>query len=152
MRYLTTLLLPPLLTLGAMPGEVLSGPLPEPAGQVTTLAGAVWLRGPVQESEAHLGQAVIPGMLIRTGPAGRIGVMLSDGTRIGIGPYSELSLDEYRFDPARGEFRMAANLARGTMSLTAGSIGRLDPRGIRLNTPDGQVRVRDAHALLKVGP
>lgn len=152
MRYLTSLLLPPLLMFSAVPGDVLSSPLPEPAGQVATLAGEAWLRGPFEESEAHLGQAIMPGTLIRTGSGGRVGVMLSDGTRIGIGPYSEVSFDEYRFDPARGEFRMAANLARGTMSLTAGSIGRLDPRGIRLNTPDGQVRVRDAHALLKVGP
>lgn len=152
MRYLTTLLLPLLLALGMAPGEVLSAPLPEPAGQVTTLRGEAWLRGRGQEDSAHLQQAILPGMALRTGRGGGVGVLLGDGTRIGLGPNSEFRLDEYRFDPSRGEFRLAGTLARGTLSLTSGSIGRLDSRGIRLNTPDGQVRVRDAQALLKVGP
>jgi len=152
MRYLMTLLLPLLLVLGMVSHEALAAPLPEPAGQVTTLRGEAWLRGRAQEDRAHLQQAIVPGMTMRTGRGGGIGVILGDGTRIGLGPYSELRLDEYRFDPLRGEFRLAASLARGTLSLTSGSIGRLDPRGIRLYTPDGQVRVRDAQALLKVGP
>ena len=152
MRYLTTLLLPLLLGLGMSPPAALSAPLPEPAGQLTTLRGEAWLRGRGQEDAAHLFQAIVPGMTMRTGRGGRIGMTLGDGTRIGLGPHSEFRLDEYRFDPARGDFRLAASLARGTLSLSSGSIGRLDPRGIRLNTPDGQVRVRDAQALLKVGP
>ena len=151
MRYLATLLLPPLLVLGLMPGEALPTPLPEPGGQLTTVRGEAWVHGRAQESAAHLGQALLPGMLMRTGAGGRIGVIFGDGTRIGLGPHSEFRLDEYRFDPARGEFRFAASLAHGTLSLTSGSIGRLDPRGVRLTTPDGQVRVRDAQALLKVG-
>lgn len=152
MRYLVPLLLIPLLALATSPGEASAASLPEPAGQVATLRGEAWLRGRGQEDRAHLHQAVLPGMVLRTGRNGALGVIFSDGTRIGLGPHSEFSLDEYRFDPSRGQFRLAASLARGSLSLSSGSIGRLDPRGIRLDTPSGQVRVRDAQALLKVGP
>lgn len=152
MRYLSLLLIPLLLALAAVPGAALPAALPEPAGRVTTLRGEAWLQGRGPESAVHHGQAILPGMLLRTGARAGVGVLLSDGTRLGLGPHSEFVLDDYRFDPARGEFRLAASLSRGSLSLTSGSIGRLDPRGIRLNTPDGQVRVRDAQALLRVGP
>ncbi len=77
---------------------------------------------------------------------------MGDGSVLSFGPDSELTLDDYRFAPASDELRLRATLNRGTLSLIAGDMARLDPQAIAVETPEGRVGVRGGQVLLKVKP
>lgn len=124
--------------------------LPEPVGHVARVEGPAYLSSRGYTNAARMGQAIVPGVALNTGAEGALGLILGDGTLLSVGPGSELVLDEYRFAPARDELRLHATLRRGTLNLIAGDMARLDPQAIRIETPEGPVRVRGGQLLLKV--
>ncbi|WP_313026869.1 FecR domain-containing protein [Pseudomonas lopnurensis] len=124
--------------------------LPEPSGHVARVAGAAYVSSRGHTNAAKVGQAVLPGVALSTGDDGALGVILNDGSVLSFGPHSELTLEEYRFAPARDELRLRATLRRGTLSLIPGDIARLDPLAIAVDTPEGRVQVRGGHVLMMV--
>lgn len=124
--------------------------LPEPSGHVARVAGAAYVSSRGHTNAAKVGQAIVPGVALSTGAEGALGVILNDGSVLSFGPHSELTLEEYRFDPARDELRLRATLDRGTLNLIAGDMARLDPRAIELDTPEGRVAVRGGQVLMRV--
>lgn len=152
MRYFRLSLLYPMLLLALAQDAALAQRLPEQIGHLTRLSGSASFEWRGRSDVAHLGQAVVVGMRLRTGADGALAIVLGDGTLLALGPHSDLTLADYRFDPAKQQFRLDAELARGTLSFTSGAMSRLDPEAVTLTTPDGSIRVRDAQLLLKVGP
>jgi hypothetical protein len=150
MRYLKLSLLYPLLLLGLLQAAAVAQPLPERIGHLARVSGTVSFVWRGRSDVANLGQAIVPGMRLRTGAGGAAAVLLDDGTLLALGSHSELVVEQYLFDPARQRFRLAVVLNRGTLSFSSGAIGRLDPEAVSLTTPVGKVRVRDANLLLKV--
>ena len=71
-------------------------------------------------------------------------------TIFGMGPESELTVDEFLFDPGAGKFSLVARMIRGTFSYLSGMIGKLSPGSTRIETPSGIVGVRGTHFLAKV--
>ncbi|MCQ4263063.1 hypothetical protein CXK91_09410 [Stutzerimonas stutzeri] len=126
--------------------------LPEPIGHVARVEGAAYISSRGHTNAAKVGQAIVPGVALSTGAKGALGVILGDGSVLSFGPYSELTLDDYRFVPAKDELRLRAMLTRGTLSLISGDMARLDPQAIVIETPEGRVRVRGGHVLMKVSP
>lgn len=145
-----------LVALLAWAGLIRSGPswaerLAEPAGYLLKVERAAYLEGRGQRQAAAVGQALLPGMTLVTGRGGALGAVLSDGTRLAVGPHTALTLLDYRFDPARRDLRLRARLAGGTLSLTAGDIARLAPGAVEIDTAEGPVRIDGpAHVLLRV--
>lgn len=150
MRYLKISLLFPLLLLGLWQDAAFAQPLPQRIGHLASVSGAVSLVWRGRSDVAHLGQAIVTGMRLRTGAGAAAAMLLDDGTSLALGPHSELVVEQYQFDPAGQRFRLAVALSRGTLSFSSGAIGRLDPEAVTLATPAGKVRVREANLLLKV--
>ena len=132
------------------PAALIAEPLPEPAGHVARVAGEVFVTSRGVTSVAQQGQAVVEGMTLQTGTMGGLAVIFEDGTIMSFGPDSEMQLARYRFVPASETFALEARFERGTLSVVSGAIARLDPDAIRMETPDGGVRIHAGHALLKV--
>ncbi len=126
--------------------------LPEPIGHVARVEGAAYISSRGHTNAAKVGQAIVPGVALSTGAEGALGVILGDGSVLSFGPHSELTLDDYRFAPARDELRLRATLNRGTLNLISGDMARLDPQAIAVETPQGRVRVRGGQVLMKVNP
>ena len=146
LRFLLALAL--LACLGVAPAS--AELLPESAGHVARVVGEAYVTRLGNTNPAAVGQAVVDGMTLHTGPAGSLAVILLDGTVMSFGPSSRLTLERYSFHPASETFRMNASFRQGTLSLTVGAIARLDPEAISLTTPQGRVNVHGGHALLKV--
>ncbi|MFC3607580.1 FecR domain-containing protein [Stutzerimonas tarimensis] len=125
--------------------------LPEVIGYVRSVGEPANFTSRGQTNTARVGQGVLRGALLQTGPGGSLGLVLNDGTRLSLGPRSELHLDRYRFEPARGALAFEASLSRGSLSLVSGDIARLKPGAVRLHTPQGEmVLAGEAHLLVRL--
>ncbi len=130
-------------------GAPADGPA-EPIGHVKTVVGDAWVGVPGAEVTARVGTPLHIGATMKTGPGASLGVTLRDETVISIGPDSEVSVDEFLFDPSAGDLKLGANMVRGTLNFISGWIARLKPDAQTVTTPTGMIGVRGTHFLVKI--
>ena len=121
-------------------------------GHVKTVVGEAWVG--VRESivAAQVGTPVLVGSTLKTGPEGSLGVTLNDETVISIGPDSEVSVEEFAFNPEAGDLKLGASMVRGTLNFISGLIAKMRPEAQTVRTPTGMIGVRGTHFLVKVTP
>lgn len=119
-------------------------------GYVKTVHGdaSVLLAGNAVPAEP--GTALHIGSVLRTGKQGSLGVIFKDNTIMSIGPETEIAIDEYLYAPDKGDLKLGASLARGTLNYVSGLIAKLKPEAMTLKTPSGIIGVRGTHFLAKV--
>lgn len=105
-----------------------------------------------QTTPAKPGMALQRGMLLKTGTPGGMGVIFKDSTTLSIGPDTELWVDEYVFAPGKGELKLGASLAKGSLYYISGVIAKLKPESVTVKTPTGMIGVRGTQFLAKVDP
>ena len=76
--------------------------------------------------------------------------MLTDDTSISQGSGSELSLDDYAFEPKEGKFALVLRMIKGTFSYITGQIVKLAPESARVHTPDATIAVRGTKLLIQI--
>ena len=123
-----------------------------PAGRVKLVSGAAFIVRERRPTPARTGEAVYEADGLTTGPDGRIGVTLRDGTRVSLGPGSEVRLDRFLYSPADGQFAFVLNILRGIAAYASGHIAKLSPDAVRLETPTAIVGVRGTRLAIRVGP
>lgn len=99
---------------------------------------------------ARPGSPVAIGSLIVTDADSSAGIALKDNTLLALGQQSRLSIDEFRFAPARGALGLVATIARGTLDFVSGMIARLRPESVVVRTPTSTIGVRGTHFAVKV--
>jgi len=87
---------------------------------------------------------------LKTGHDGSVGIILRDDTIFSLGPDSTLDMQEFRFDPQKGDFSLVCRLLRGTFIFISGVIAKLSPESIKLETPDGTVAIRGTRLAIRV--
>jgi len=88
------------------------------------------------------GMPVQTGYVLKTGPQGSMGVTFRDNTMMSFGPDTELVVDEYLYAPGKGDLKLGATMARGTLQYISGVIAKLKPDAVTLKTPVGIIGVR----------
>jgi hypothetical protein len=81
-----------------------------------------------------------------------MGVVLRDDTRLSLGPETEIRIDQFVFAPAKGHLALVLKMARGVMSFVSGTIAKLSPDAVRIETPVAVLGVRGTQFLAKVEP
>ena len=99
---------------------------------------------------ATVGLPVLESDGLRTGDDGRLGVTLKDDTRVSLGPGSEVRLDSFLYDPAKGRLGLALKFIRGVTAYVSGRIAKLSPDSVRLETPAAIVGVRGTTLTIRV--
>lgn len=99
---------------------------------------------------AVVGTPLYVGSTVKTGASGSLGVTLEDNTVMSFGPNSELTLDEFLFEPAQDDLKLSAKITHGTLDYISGTIAKLKPEAVEINTPTGTIGVRGTHFLVKV--
>lgn len=140
----------PLLGLALSAMNVHANEAAEPIGYVMTVKGEAFVGTAGKTIAAAVGTPVTIGAQLKTGATGSMGVTLKDNTVMSFGPNTELTVDEFLFDPAQGELRLGAKLSRGTLDFISGVIAKLKPEAVKLKTPTGTIGVRGTHFLVKV--
>jgi len=90
-----------------------------------------------------LGQTVIFNEEITTDGRGLVQILLLDGTTFTVGPNSQLTIDEFVYNPATGDAKVVASVAKGAFRFIGGQTSRR-PDGATINTPVGTIGIRGA--------
>ncbi|MCK9261382.1 MAG: FecR family protein [Azoarcus sp.] len=120
-------------------------------GYVKTSSGTVVLVNDGQPVSVTVGTPVRIGDHLRTAANSSVGLTLRDNTMLSLGPDSELSIDEYLFEPTREELRLAARLLHGTLQFISGVIAKLKPEAVSIETPSATIGVRGTRFVVKAG-
>lgn len=121
-------------------------------GRVKIATGAAFVVRAGTSLPATPGLTLLETDSLKTGADGRLGVSLSDDTRISLGPDSEARLSRYRYAPADGALALVLNFIRGAAVYASGQIAKLSPDAVRLETPAAIVGVRGTTVALRVAP
>jgi hypothetical protein len=123
------------------------------AGSVSTVQGAAVVRRGVEAIPASEGMHLMANDVLQTLGDGHLGAILQDGTRIGLGPNTELKIDRFVYEPADGKFALLLRLKRGVMAFISGRIARLAPDSVSVETPVGVLGLRGTHFAVSIeGP
>jgi hypothetical protein len=132
-----------LAALPAAPARPTLGPS-DPVGLVDGVAGDVFFgRADGSYVAAEKDTPLYAGDVIQTG-AGRIALVLADGTRVSLGAETELGIERVLFDPARKSGEITLTLEAGAASFIAGDIARGSFDAFTLHTPSAIVGARAA--------
>lgn len=143
-----TLPLSALACLQLTAGALAQSPVPL-AGRVKVASGSASIVRAGQVLAATVGAEVHEADLLRTGPDGRLSVMLKDESRLSLGPGSELALTRFAYSPQEARLGLGVRLAHGVLSYVSGLIAKLAPDAVRLETPTSIIGVRGTHVLVR---
>ncbi|MEW6294608.1 MAG: FecR domain-containing protein [Pseudomonadota bacterium] len=124
----------------------------EPIGYVKTASGEAFVVTAQASTPAQPGVPVYLGSRLKTGPQGSIGVTFKDETVVACGPDTELTIDEYLYQPSQGNLALVTNLLRGSLNYVSGVIAKLKPDAVSVKTPTGTIGIRGTHFVARVEP
>ncbi|HSL23448.1 MAG TPA: FecR family protein [Vicinamibacterales bacterium] len=119
-------------------------------GSVKSVTGAAFIVRAGQDLPLALGQSIVEGDTVRTGPDSRVGVTFKDGTRLALGANTELRVTSFAYAPAEGRLGFVARLARGVAAYVSGRIAELAPGTVKIETPASVIGIRGTHLLIGV--
>jgi len=120
------------------------------AGSVKTALGASVVRRGAETLPIHEGMHLLVDDILQTSADGRLGVIFQDGTRISVGPGTEVKIDRFLYEPAVGRFALLLRLARGVLTYVSGKIAKFSPQSVSVQTPVGIVGLRGTHFAVSV--
>ena len=132
----------------------LSGLLPPGTAQafvgvVKTVAGEAFIQRQHEKIDVAAGMEIQTADIVTTGSAGYVGLVFSDDTLISMGPRTEITIDEYLFEPREKKLSFILRLVRGTLSFISGQMAKLSPESVQLIMPAATIGVRGTHVLMK---
>jgi hypothetical protein len=120
------------------------------AGSVKTAQGGAVVRRGTETIAAREGMHLLANDVLQTPADGRLGVILQDGTRIGLGPNTELKIDTFIYEPSAGKFGLLLRLAHGVIAYLSGRIAQLAPGSVTVETPVGVLGLRGTHLAVSL--
>lgn len=122
----------------------------EQIGSVKSLVGEASITTKGNRVTARIGSPLFAGSQLKTQAASTLGVVFKDNTVMSFGPNTELVVDEYLFNPSQGKLKLGAKLVRGSLNYLSGSIAKMNPEGVTVNTPAGSIGVRGTQFVVVI--
>ena len=98
----------------------------------------------------NLGDQVVRNELIETSKVGSGQIVFLDQTTLSVAPNSNVILDKYVFDPAKGEGEIALRMTQGALRFIGGRITKSKKAIVR--TPQSTIGIRGGMALITIEP
>ncbi len=92
--------------------------------------------------QVRSGEAIFIGDRIRSGNAAAMQVVLLDETVFTIGADSDITVDEFVYNPATGAGTLTASVGRGAFRFVTGKIAQVRPESMTVKTPIATIGVR----------
>jgi hypothetical protein len=121
----------------------------EAIGQIKTESGTVTVERGGKGRPAAIGDHVYRADTLVTGPRSSVGVTFSDNSLMALGPFSRLSLDQFRFDTTTHAGAFDVTLHRGALAVKSGQIVRQTPEAMRVRTPAALLGVRGTEFVVR---
>lgn len=130
----------------AAPG---SAQAPADIGVAATVVNQVEGTVGQQTAAKRTGDKVFQDERIRTGRSSKGQLLFRDETALTVGPDSEVTLDRFVYDPARGAAKVTLNATRGVFRFISGS---LPSQAYEIRTPAGTIGVRGTIVEMILAP
>jgi hypothetical protein len=98
-----------------------------------------------------LGTDVVFNERITTEATGQTELLFLDRSSFSIGPSSEITIDQFVYDPAAGTGKLAASAAKGVFRFVGGALSK-NPDGVTIRTPTATIGLRGGICVLSVAP
>ena len=121
-------------------------------GQIKTETGSVTIERDGKSRPAAVGDRVYRADTLVTAARSSVGVTFSDNSLMALGPFSRLSLDQFRFDATTHAGAFDVTLHRGALAVKSGQIVRQTPEAMRVRTPAAVLGVRGTEFVVKAAP
>jgi len=122
----------------------------EVVGSVKNVTGEAWVITAQQRVKAQAGTPVHLGSQLKTAKSASMGVTFKDNTLMSFGPDTEMTVDEYLFEPTQGQLKLGTRLDKGSLNYVSGLIAKLKPEAVTVKTPTGTIGVRGTQFLVNV--
>jgi hypothetical protein len=119
-------------------------------GSVKTAQGGAAVRRGADTTPLREGMHLLLNDILQTAADGRLGVILQDGTRISLGPNTELKIDQFVYQPVEGKFGLLLRLGRGMLAYISGKIAQFSPESVSVQTPVGVLGLRGTHFAVSI--
>ena len=121
----------------------------ERIGQIKTETGAVTIVQAGKTRPAAVGGPVFRTDTIITAAHSSVGVTFADNSLMALGPFSRLSLDQFRFNTTTHEGAFDVSLKKGTLAIKSGQIVKQTPEAMRVRTPVAVLGVRGTEFVVR---
>ncbi|QHE86270.1 FecR family protein [Hydrogenophaga sp. BPS33] len=125
-------------------------PSAAPVGYVKNVKGTATVTTDGKVVQAQPGTPLHQGSALKTEAQSSMGVMFKDNTVMSFGPSTELTVEDYLYEPAEGKLKLGARMGKGTLNYVSGVIAKLQPEAVNVKTPSGMIGVRGTQFLVKV--
>ena len=127
----------------------------EAAGTVKTAQGTVFVERAVNGGGSakqilHVGDAVLEGDRLETGPDGAAGITLRDDSLVSLGPNAAFDLERFSFDPASNHGTFFGKVVRGAMMFVTGLVAKTSPSSMKISTPTATIGIRGTEFIVDV--
>jgi hypothetical protein len=121
----------------------------EAIGQVKTESGTVSVMRAGKSRPIAVGEHVYRTDTLVTEARSSVGVTFADNSLMALGPFSRLSLDQFRFDTTTHAGAFDVTLHRGALAVKSGQIVRQTPEAMRVRTPAALLGVRGTEFVVR---
>ena len=119
-------------------------------GRVKRSVGTAWIERSARHLPPTVGQTLLEGDTLVTGPDGRISVTFIDNTRFSAGPKSRIALAQFKFNETTHRGAFVTRVDRGSLAVISGQIATADPKAMRIRTPTSLLGVRGTRFVVNV--
>ena len=119
-------------------------------GSIKTVQGGGVVRRGAEVLPVAQGMHLLLEDVIQTPADGRLGLILQDGTRISLGPNSELQVRQFVYQPAQGKCSLLLRLARGVMAYVSGKIAQFAGDSVSVETPVAVLGLRGTYCAVRI--
>jgi hypothetical protein len=119
-------------------------------GYAKTVTGNASVTRAGTATKIQPGTPIRMGDTLKTSAGSSLGITFKDNTVMSFGPDTEVTVDEYLYDPGKGDLKLNASVSKGTLEYFSGVIAKLKPQAVAVKTPTGTIGVRGTHFLVKV--
>ena len=117
---------------------------------VKTVNGEATITTAGKKVKAEVGTAIFQGSQLKTAAKGSMGITFKDETVMSFGPETELTVDEYLYNPSQNKLKLGSKLTKGSLNYVSGVIAKLQPSAVTVTTPTGTIGVRGTQFAVKV--
>ncbi len=117
---------------------------------VKKVSGSVIVKRGLVSQDVKKGDKLRENDVIITKDPGAIGILFDDGTALALGKNSIISINKYIFKPASKEYAFDLKMNKGVASFQSGKIGKLSPKSVHFNVPEGMIGIRGTKFYVEV--
>ncbi len=110
-------------------------------GEITEYTGNGMVERSEEEINADLSLTIEMNDYIQTAK-GVIGITFDDETQVKVSEHSELTIDDFVYDPSTTQGSLGLKVAMGTVKYASGNIAHSDPDSVDIETPSATIAVR----------